>query len=370
MATVLLTGLAPPAAARQRAYQSIGWKPTAIPILNFSSDDGAGYGLRTYLYDYDGESIPYHRAFSAQAFFTTKGKWVHRLQMDTPNFRPGQRLEIELVYEKEEFANYYGELSDAEVDALLGDVNADTRKKRTTFEQAYPKLRIMWIRNLRAPWRLRAEFQAGHSSITPNADAGSILKKLDPLGADGGTLFTAGTSLRYDTRDDYTNGTKGILEEFLIQYGIGGGGDFNGAKLSYEHRHFLPLLDGLVFAHRADADITFGNVPFYEELKLGGSSTVRGLAAARVRGQGRFLANGELRWQGLRLSSRQQIYLGGLLFADVGQIFTRRNGPSLDDWRTGKGAGLRFYWHSTIVRADYGSSGDRTGLYITFSQVF
>lgn len=368
--TVSLMAAIPPANAGKRAYQSVGWKPTAIPIVNFSSDDGTGLGLRAYLYDYDGESIPYRRSFSAQAFFTTGGKWVHRLQMDIPNFRPGHRLEIEALFEKEEFANYYGELSDAEVDSLLGEVDADTRKKRTTFEQAYPKLRIMWIRNLRAPWRLRAEFQAGHSSITPNADEGSILRNLDPLGANGGTLFIAGSSLRYDTRDDYTNSAKGILEEFLIQYGIGGGGDFNGVKLSYEHRHFLPLWEGLVFAHRAGADITFGNVPFYEELKLGGSSTVRGLAAARVRGQGRFLANGELRWQGLRLSNRQQIYLGGLLFADAGQVFARRDGPSLDDWRTGKGAGLRFYWQSTIVRADYGSSGERTGLYITFSQVF
>jgi len=48
----------------------------------------------------------------------------------------------------------------------------------------------------------------------------------------------------------------------------------------------------------------------------------------------------------------------------------RRDGPSLDDWQSGTGAGLRFHWQSTIVRADYGSSGGQTGLYITFSQVF
>jgi len=32
--------------------------------------------------------------------------------------------------------------------------------------------------------------------------------------------------------------------------------------------------------------------------------------------------------------------------------------------------GLRCHWQSTIVRADYGTSGDRRALYITFSQVF
>lgn len=370
LAALLLSQLPIPAIAGSRAYQTMGWRPTAIPIVNFSSDDGAGYGVRTYLYEYDGESIPYRRAYSLQAFATTRGKWVHRLLLDTPDFRPGQRLEVEAVYEKEKFANYYGELDDAAVDALLGDVDDDTREERTTFEQAYPKLRVMWIRDLRAPWRLRSGLQLGHASITPNADTGSLLDILDPLGAEGGTLFLANASLRYDNRDDYNDSAHGILEEVLVEYGFGGGGDFNGARLSFEHRHFLSLLANLVLAHRINADLTFGDVPFYEELQLGGSSTVRGLKAARVRGQGRFLLNAELRWQGIRLSQRQQIYLGGLLFADAGQIFARRDGPSLDNWQSGTGAGLRFHWQSTVVRADYGSSGGRTGLYITFSQVF
>ena len=370
LVTALLFSCAVPSSARKRAYENIGWEPTAIPIVNFSSDDGAGYGLRTYLYEYDGKSIPYRRAYSAQGFFTSKGKWVHRLQMDIPDFVPGQRLEIELVYEKEKFANYYGELGDEEVDGLLGPVDEETRKQRTTFKQAHPLLRVTTIRNLRGPWRVKAEIGASHGSITPNADAGSLLEILAPLGADGGWLLKLSGSLRYDTRDDYTNSSKGLLEEVLIEYGLGRGGDFNGVKFSLEHRHFLPLGESLTFAHRAGGDISFGDVPFYEELKLGGSSTVRGLAAARVRGQGRFLFNGELRWQGIPLSRGHSMYLGGLLFADAGQIFSRRQGPSLDDWRTSRGGGLRLYWHSTVVRADYGLSGDRTGLYITFSQIF
>ena len=367
---LLLDQVPIPASAGGRAYQSVGWRPTAIPIVNFSSDDGAGYGVRTYLYEYDGESIPYRRAYSLQGFATTKGKWVHRLQLDTPNFRPGQRLEIEAVYEKEESANYYGELDDEEVDALLGDVDDDTRDDRTTFEQAYPKLRVMWIRDLRAPWRLRTGLQLGHTSITPNADTASLLDILNPLGAEGGTLLLVNASLRYDTRDDYTDSGTGILEELLVEYGLGAGGDYNGARLSLEHRHFLSLARNLVFAHRVNADLTLGDVPFYEELQLGGSATVRGLKAARVRGQGRFLFNAELRWQGIRLSQGQQIYLGGLLFVDAGQIFKRSDGPSVDDWQSGRGAGLRFHWQSTVVRADYGVSGGRTGLYITFSQIF
>lgn len=44
--------------------------------------------------------------------------------------------------------------------------------------------------------------------------------------------------------------------------------------------------------------------------------------------------------------------------------------PSSGSWRTAAGLGLRCHWHSTIVRADLGRSGGRTGIYLNFSQVF
>ncbi len=275
-----------------RAFEEKGWKPTAIPLLNFSSDHGTGYGLRASLFRYDGSTIPYARALSAQAFFTTRGKWSHRLYLDLPQWRPGQRLEAEAFIEKEDFANYYGDLSDAQAEALLGAMDEKTREQRTTFRQVYPKLRLMWVRALGAPWHLRAGFQAGHNQITPNSNQGSLLQLLDPLGRRGGFLLLANASLRRDTRDDYNDSSRGVLEELLVEYGLGRGGHFNGGRLSIEHRHFLPLPAGLVLAHRANAALAFGDLPFYEELKLGGDDTVRGVAAARERGEGRLLFNG------------------------------------------------------------------------------
>ena len=58
----------------QKAHETSGSRTTAIPLLNFSSDDGTGYGLRVNLFEYDGESVPYRRQYSAQAFVTSKGK--------------------------------------------------------------------------------------------------------------------------------------------------------------------------------------------------------------------------------------------------------------------------------------------------------
>ena len=56
------------------SYETVGWKFTAIPLINFSSDDGTGYGLRASLFEYDGVSRPYYKTYSVQVFFTTKGK--------------------------------------------------------------------------------------------------------------------------------------------------------------------------------------------------------------------------------------------------------------------------------------------------------
>ena len=98
---------------------------------------------------------------------------------------------------------------------------------------------------------------------------------------------------------------------------------------------------------------------------------MRGLHAGHVRGEGRLLFNGELRWRGLPVRRRQHIYLGLVAFGDFGQIFERDALPDGGEWRRGSGMGLRLHWQSTIVRADYGSSSTgRTAIYITFSQVF
>ncbi len=346
--------------AEAQTQRTEGRKLTTIPLLNFSSDDGAGYGLRVSFYDYDATSVPYRSCYSVQAFFSTKGKWAHRFYLDLPNVRPGSRLEVEALYEKEDYSNYYGGLSDGVLDTY-------TREQKT-FEQNYPKVRVRWIKDLQGPWRLRTGLQVGHNSVTPNQEAGNILFDANPRGADGGTNVQAGAALRYDTRDDYTNSASGLLEELLVEYGLGN--DFNGVRISYDHRYFLPMGKSWVFAHRLNAGLTFGSVPFYEAFDLGGSNTLRGPPAARWRGDGRILLNTELRWRGLPLSRNRDIHVGMLIFSDIGQVFSRSEGPSPDEWKAGGGAGLRFHWYTTIVRADYGYSDGKKGVYITFSQVF
>ncbi len=344
-------------------------RPTAIPLLNFSSDDGAGYGLRTSLYEYDGRTVPYVRKYSAQLFFTSGGRWVHHLSMDTPRFRGGDdRLELVLRFEKEAFANFYGSLTDGEALRLGRD--------RKTFQHTLPSIELRWIRRLgapgpaRAPWGLGTGARSSRAGITPNAEAGNVLSEAAPPGIDGGILGQVNAFLRYDTRDDYNDTSTGLLEELRLEYGIGDGGDYSGLTARFEHRHFAAPVAGLVAAHRLALDWTAGDLPFYEWPEVGGGDTLRGLVRGRDRGGRRVLVNGELRWRGMRLSARHNMHVGAVAFADAGRILGGGALAAPGGWRHGLGMGLRGRWQSTVVRADWGRAGGAAGLYLTFGHMF
>ena len=338
-AAALLAAL--PAGA-EAPHEAAGVRPTAIPLLNFSSDDGVGYGLRANLYEYDGRTVPYLRKYSAQLFFTSGGRRVHHLSMDTPRFRGGDdRLELVLRFEKESFANFHGSLTDGEARGL--------GREQKTFQHDLPSMELRWIRRLGpagpspAPWGLGTGARLSHAGITPNAgaEAGNVLAEAAPPGVDGGILGQVNAFLRYDTRDDYNDTSTGMLEEFLVEYGIGSGGDYKGLTVRFEHRHFAAPVAGLVAAHRLALDWTAGDLPFYEWPEVGGGDTLRGLVRGRDRGRGRVLANGELRWRGMRLSARENMHLGAVAFADAGRILGGGAAAAPGRWRRGLGMGRR-----------------------------
>ena len=363
VAAALLT--APPAGAGS-PHEATALRPTAIPLLSFSSDDGVGYGLRATLYEYDGRTVPYLRKYSAQLYFTSGGRWVHLLAMDTPRFRGADRLEMTLRFEKEALANYYGSLTDGEARLLSRD--------QKTFSRSLPSIELRWFRRLgppQAPWGLGLGARFSRAGITPNAEAGNVLSEDHPPGIDGGVLGQVNASVRYDSRDDYNDTSTGLLEELLVEYGIGGGG-YRGMRVRFEHRHFTAPAAGLVAAHRLALDWTAGELPFYEWPEVGGGDTLRGLVRGRDRGGRRVLLNGELRWRGMRLSARESMFLGAVAvaFADAGRVFGGGALAAPGRWRHGLGIGLRGRWQSTVVRADWGRSGGATGLYLTFAHMF
>ena len=346
--------------AQTQPHETQGKRLTLLPLAGFSSDDGAGYGFRGNLYRYDGQTVPYQQAYALQFFFTTKGKWTHRAKLDLPKFRGNDRLEIDFRYDKEARAAYYGTLTDAQI--------SQYSKEEQTFETHYKTLGIIWYHILQKPYQLRVGIIGGHNSITPNAPQNALLTTLAPTGQNGGILIQTHMAIRRDTRDNYLNCIRGTLQEALVEYS--GGQHSQGGQISFEHRHFIPLSHGWTFAQRLITALTLGDVPFYEQPKLGSSKTVRGLSPARERGEGQTLINTELRWRQITLSQRHNIHCGLIAFADIGQIYKRSDGPNLNNWQMGFGGGLRVYWYSTIMRMDYGKTQNHQSLYMRFAHTF
>jgi outer membrane protein assembly factor BamA len=348
--------------AQKQPHESRGQRLTLLPLVGFSSDDSAGYGFRGNLYKYDGHTIPYNQAYALQLFFTSKGKWTHRIKFDLPKIGLTDRLEVDFRYDKESRAAYYGTLTDTEI--------AQYDKDEQTYETHYKTLGIIWYHTLRNPYQLRVGIIGGHNVITPNTHQNALLTALAPVGQNGGFLIQTHAAMRRDTRDNYLNCMSGILQEVLAEYGWGDEGAYNGGELSVEHQHFIPISHGWTFSQRMITAITLGKVPFYEQPKLGSSRTVRGLSPARERGEGQALINTELRWRQLELSQRHALHCGLVLFADIGQIYKRTDGPSLNDWQIGLGGGLRFFWYSTVMRLDYGRTKNHQSIYMRFAHTF
>ena len=340
------------------------------PCWNYSSDDGTGYGLRANLYEYDGRTVPYRRKYSAQLFFTTRGKWVHRLLMDTPRFRGGgDRLEVELVYEKEEFANYYGGLSKAETRGLHRD--------QKTFSQAFPELKVRWIRPLGSPARFHpveaaprqpAELPRDHPERGgrqhPGRRSGPPRGRRRP--SRPGQRLAA---LRH----------PGQLQRHLRRSARG-----TPRGVHLRRRRGLPRGPGPPRAPalrlppprdrrrpparpRLDRRGTFRSSRSSSWGAAARSAASPRPATAARRGSS---STGSCAGAGCACRRRRACTSGGCCSPTPARSSAAASWPARGDWRRGAGLGLRLVWQSTIVRADHGFSSGGSGIYITFSQVF
>jgi hypothetical protein len=97
----------------------------------------------------------------------------------------------------------------------------------------------------------------------------------------------------------------------------------------------------LVFADRIGGGTTLGNAAYYQQLKLGGSSNLRGFYTWRFTGKSMAYNNFEVR---VKISDVASYLLPGTLgmigFHDVGRVWTP--GEASNTWHNGYGGGLYF----------------------------
>ena len=340
-----------------------GWDFAFLPILNFTSDRGTGYGAYVANY-YHGDghspSQPYKASIGVQFYQATKDYSFHKLLLDFPNiFDTGVRLDVFSGYQIWDSAWYFG----------IGDATPRLLPKDTPENFYEVNLRSLWmIPTLRIP--LAPKWQLYWGNTVRNTEVkvypGSRLDLEQPVGVKGGLFVSSALGVMVDTRNKEPNTESGVFSELSARLShpwMGSKWQMWGANLT--HRQWLTLVDPgeLVFAYRIGLDLQDGKVPFFHQHVLGGSQWVefggnramRGLANGRYRGNVSAYSNFELRWQPLSFSSGKKNYdVLAASFVDVGRVwnFNEDSDPYRMHYTFGGGPRLS-YNDVFIIRLDF-----------------
>jgi hypothetical protein len=360
---------------------------TALPALNYDSDEGFGYGVvgGIYRYDDDDRSL-YTWSLEPTIFFTTNGRREVFLFSDMPYLFGGAwRLSINVGFSRECCAPYYGFGNGSEFDPALA---ADSIAPRF---YTYDRDRWTFVANLQ--WRAKptlrflaglAVFHNASESRGPNTrfaeDVAAGVVPTETLSAASvGPKF----GIVFDTRDFERDPHRGVWIAALVWQGL----EFLGSATSFTRvtgaaRGYLPLgpsftLAGRVLGERIAGTMSVSMMPnmgssFRDYEGIGGGSSVRGVFRARFLGGSRFLGNAELRWRGGQFSGfGARMRFGAVAFVDAGREWDV-GGTDPDRLPVGRGAGFRWSWGDAFVVAiDFGHGTEAgTQMYLGLGHLF
>ena len=228
--------------------------------------------------------------------------------------------------------------------------------------------------------RVRREFSRRLSGAGGVELSRNVFSDVDPdlIGtgvAENNTLFIQFAELKWDTRDNLLNPTRGIVLSGELDHSttalISTESFF---KLLLEGRHYYALWEKVILASRltvggiqpyAGSDSVPSNVRFF----AGGPGSIRGYAPNRVGpldSQGRPIGGDSLLVGSVELRFPISGDLGGVVFVDAGNVYSGSPAYDLGDLRVGVGPGIRYNTPIGPFRLDFGvavnpRSGDPFG---------
>lgn len=403
--------------AKPKDYRT-GYGYAGLPLLNYDSDDGVGFGVKVARYNYGENQRPYKTQLSLQIFFTSRLSMYHELYYDAPNFRGTPwRIDTYLKLDQVLLNNYYGigNTADAEcpvfTDPSGTDLSDESQGRVCNYYLSFKKLEPKWILNLRrdldGPFKLFSGLQVKMTNVVPHTaqvikditsvdvagDWSSYLESEKPYGYGGGIVSYVQGGVIADARDQEASPKFGIFSELSARLG-----SFNAFQatdsagrfpiyggLNLTSRHYVQFLPYTVFASRVVADFLVGDVPFFELTSVGGSrdysavgggTSGRGIPSYRYRGKVKLIVSPEIRFTPVEVyaAKTQKINIGLVAFSDLGRVWAdyAPDGELLD-FHVTVGGGLRVAWNDNfLIRLDYGVAPqeDTTGFYLTFNHAF
>ena len=402
------------------AKKKEGWYPTGLPLLNYDSDNGFGYGVRAYLYNNgtrDEEYFayaPYKMQLYAQFYQTTNGYQYHEVNLDMPYIMGTKfRIITSVAYDKKINANFFGISADAAKEKLtLYDGSTTHRfdtykdyldfaddnvafKKYYNYQYTKPSYFLNIYRDLTQNLKMLVGFEVKKVTIDTwdgekfdgDPQGPTLLEQLKPEGYKGGWSNFARIGVYYDTRDYEPDPKSGYFIDYAFEVSRGWlGSDYDFIRNTVQLQYYVPLLSSLTLALRAGYTDTNIDAPFFEmgyfgfslnrRTGNGSNRTIHGYKEQRFVAPTMTVANTELRWKFAEANPWNQNFQFKLTaFYDVGNVYDKAGDPFSEprfgDYKQSYGGGLVIAWNmATIIHFYYGMSKEDTSISVNFNHTF
>jgi hypothetical protein len=408
------------------AKKKEGFYITGLPLINFTSDDGFGYGARAYLYNNGSreeryfDRTPYFMQLYAQYWATTNGIQYHELNVDMPYFLGTTfRVKANVAYDKSVNENFFGVGQKTSRKKLTTYDGSKTFNKYSDLADYYedqkdesrfyhytlfrPTGTLYVYKNITDELRLMAGAVVRNSMVQswggrkfndqkePQKTTLLDLERSRLTDAAGGRLGglvnMERLGLAYDARDFEPDPHKGYYVDYVCEFSNKAmGSDFNYVKNNIQAMYFVSPLNSLTFGGRTGYTSAAGDIPFYEEgvfgfanfrrTGLGGNRTLLGYKRWRFIAKTMTVANLDARWQFYEVTGGGQRFGFSIIgFAETGNVYDESAGPIKDpswkNYRHSFGGGLVVAWNlSTIIHFLYGMSKEDANISIDFDHRF
>ncbi len=331
-----------------------------LPILMYDTDIGFGYGAKTFLLN----SMRRNESFDMMVFFSTgvdtlEGERRYRFVFSFPDFdrRQGKiyPFAVDFLLDYDIWINnsFFGTGNDSE----FGDREYYSREP---FEISLTLSRGFTPHTV---GQIGTRFKTIRNS---NFSSGSRLAQLGGLNSSRVTYASLFSTYRYDTRDIFTNPSRGVFVRGELEYVPDTGfSNVTFTRWAGEFQYYAELFyPTTILAARLGVQGLMGdNLPIQVLLPVGGSKTLRGFPQDRFLDRVSAVSNVELRFP---LIWR----FGGVAGLDAGKVWYSPGDIDFSGWAVNRVVGLRFYMQTFVVRVDIGFGPDAMGFYFNFGHVF
>jgi len=237
---------------------------------------------------------------------------------------------------------------------------------REDYSSRYFRLRLDGLRRLKGQAFVGFRYWLDTPDIYKLEENG-LLDENPVLGKNGGTISGLGPQFRIDQRDNIYNPKTGhYLNTFVQGFSRVLGSEFNFGRFRVDARKYW-LKGKTTIATQLYSDVNWGDVPFFQQARLGGTKILRGFL------EGRFIDNVSLVPQ---LELRRNIYKkrwGGVMFLGAGTVSPEITDVFKTEWAYSGGLGLRYMIDTEKginARVDVAFTPEGSNFYLTIGEAF